>query len=87
MESRYYSFKQGADRQIFHGASITDADLVMTDGKSLEHTGVTPDELILPTPADLAGSDPVLAKAAQLAGVDMDPARAGKMFPLEWRKD
>jgi C-terminal processing protease CtpA/Prc len=54
MESRRYQFHQGADVQIFYGASITEADLIMGDGKSLEHAGVAPDEVILPTAADLA---------------------------------
>lgn len=88
MESRRYQFHQGVDTQFFYGASITDADLVMEDGKSLEHTGVVPDEVILPSAADLAaGRDPVLAKAAQLAGVELDPLKAGQLFPIEWRKD
>jgi C-terminal processing protease CtpA/Prc len=88
MEARRYQFHQGADTQIFYGASITDADLMMGDGKSLEHTGVVPDELILPSPADLAaGRDPVLARAAKLAGVELDPVKAGQLFPIEWRKD
>lgn len=88
MESRRYSFHQGTDTQIFYGASITEADLIMADGKSLEHSGVTPDEVILPSPADLAaGRDPVLARAATLAAVEMDPVSAGKLFPIEWRKD
>jgi len=88
MEARHYEFHQGTDTQIFYGASITEADLIMTDGKSLEHTGVTPDEVILPSPADLAaGRDPALARAATLAGVAMDAAGAGKLFPMEWRKD
>ena len=88
MESRYYPWKQGVDTQFSYGASITDADLIMSDGKSLEHTGVTPDELILPTPEDLAkGLDPVLARAAALADVKLDAAQAGKLFPIEWRKD
>jgi C-terminal processing protease CtpA/Prc len=88
MESRRYEFHQGADTQIFYGASITDADLIMGDGKSLEHTGVVPDEVILPTAADLAaGRDPVLARAAKLAGKELDPVKAGQLFPIEWRKD
>jgi carboxyl-terminal processing protease len=88
MESRRYEFHQGTDTQIFYGASITDADLIMGDGKSLEHTGVVPDEVILPSAADLAaGRDPVLARAAKLAGVELDPLKAGQLFPIEWRKD
>jgi len=48
---------------------------------------VTPDELLLPTAADLAAKrDPVLARAAALVGVKLDPERAGSMFPIEWRK-
>jgi carboxyl-terminal processing protease len=85
MESRRYSYKHGMDTVIFYGASITDADLVMTDGKSLEHTGVTPDELLLPTASDLANRrDPVLARAVELCGSKMTPEAAGALFPFEW---
>jgi C-terminal processing protease CtpA/Prc len=85
MEARRYSGSQGTDTKIFYGFSITEADLTMKDGKSLEHTGVTPDEIILPTAKDLAsGSDPVLARAFELAGHKVDPVAAGKMFPFEW---
>jgi C-terminal processing protease CtpA/Prc len=88
MEARHYQFHQGTDTQIFYGASITDADLIMGDGKSLEHTGVVPDEVLLPSAADLAaGRDPVLARAAKLAGVQLDSMKAGQLFPIEWRKD
>jgi C-terminal processing protease CtpA/Prc len=87
MRAQGYSYQTGADVVVFYGASITDADLVMTDGQSLEHHGVTPDELLLPTAADLAAKrDPVLARAAALVGVKLDPERAGSMFPIEWRK-
>ena len=84
--SRYFSGKVGADRVVFFGATITDADVIMADGKSLEHTGVVPDELLLPTAADLAeGRDPVLSRAAAILGVTVSSAQAGRMFPLEWR--
>jgi C-terminal processing protease CtpA/Prc len=85
MEARRYSGSQGMDTKVFYGFSITEADLIMKDGKSLEHTGVTPDEIMIPTAKDLAsGSDPVLARALELAGHKVDPAAAGKMFPFEW---
>ena len=85
MEARGYSYQQGFDTIIPYEFSVTDADLIMKDGKSLEHFGVTPDEIVLPTAHDLAsGRDPVLARAAELAGFKLDPADAGKMFPFEW---
>jgi C-terminal processing protease CtpA/Prc len=85
MEAREYNETVGADPSVFYGLSITSANLLMTDGKSLENTGVIPDEKILPTAADLAdGKDPVLAHAMKIAGVTMDPAAAGKLFPFEW---
>jgi len=85
MESLGYSGSQGADVKIFYSFSITEADLIMKDGKSLEHTGVTPDEIVIPTAQDLAaGRDPALARAAQMAGLNLDPSAAGKLFPFEW---
>jgi len=87
MEAEHFDYHLGADTMVFYGASITESDLIMTDGKSLEHTGVTPDEVVLPSPADLAsGRDPVLAYAAGRLGVKLTPEDAGKMFPYEWPK-
>jgi C-terminal processing protease CtpA/Prc len=85
MESRHYEEKMGGDTVIFYGASITEWDLIMPDGKSLEHVGVTPDEVALPSANDLAnGRDPVLARAADSLGVKLSPEEAGKAFPYEW---
>jgi carboxyl-terminal processing protease len=85
MESRIYEDSRGVDVKFYYDFSVTDANLLMSDGKSLEKTGVTPDEIVLPTGADLAaGRDPVLARAAELAGARLEPAEAGKLFPYEW---
>ncbi len=82
MEARFYPHETLVDSQIYYGAEITGADLIMTDGKSLEHAGVDPDIKILPTAEDLAsGRDPVMAKAAGLLGVKITPEEAGSMFP------
>lgn len=89
MESKIYPFQIGVtganDLLVFYAASITHDDLIMTDGKSLESVGVSPDVLILPSGRDLAANrDPALAQAAQLAGARLDPAAAAKLFPFEW---
>lgn len=87
MVSRFYTHKIGLQEFILYGVNVTIEDLIMKDGQSLEHTGVIPDELLLPTGADLAaGRDPVLARAAALAGVKLDAEKAGALFPVEWRK-
>lgn len=85
MGAQVYSYTQGLANVVAYAFSVTQADLIMTDGKSLERNGVMPDEIVLPTPEDLAsGRDPVLARAAALAHVKLDSSEAGKMFPEEW---
>jgi C-terminal processing protease CtpA/Prc len=88
MEARHYQYHLGFERELFYGASITDADLIMTDGKSLEKVGVMPDEVLIPTGADIAaGRDPVMARAVELAGGNITPEAADKLFPIEWPKE
>lgn len=78
----------GAETFSFYGAVITDADITMTDGQSLERTGVTPDELLLPTGEDLAARrDPVLSRAATVVGVKIDPEKAGSLFPSDGKTE
>jgi len=68
-----------------YGVQVTVGDLIMGDGKSLEHVGIAPDEMLLPTADDLAtGRDPLLARAAALVGAKLDATSAGKLFPVEW---
>jgi C-terminal processing protease CtpA/Prc len=63
--------------------SITDADIIMSDGASLERVGVAPDELLLPAATDLAKSyDPVLSHALTTVNATLAPAEAGALFPV-----
>jgi C-terminal processing protease CtpA/Prc len=77
----------GINKEIYYGASITNADVIMSDGKSIEHMGVTPDETILPTAEDIANRrDPVLSRALEILGMKASPEAAGKMMAksYEW---
>ena len=86
MESRPSYFRVGTSDPIVAGVSVTEGELHMQDGKSLEHVGVKPDRSVLPTPRDLAaGWDPVLAAAAAELSVQLTPEQAGKLFPTLWR--
>jgi C-terminal processing protease CtpA/Prc len=85
MQSRSFPMEMGTDKIVRYTMSVTDADVIMTDGKSIEHVGVTPDETILLTGADLAAfKDPALARAVEKAGGQISPEAAGKLFPIEW---
>lgn len=85
-ESLMHPFTQGTDVIIGYGISVTSADILMADGVSLERRGVVPDDLQVPTPDDLAtGRDPVMAYAVRLAGGEIDPVAAAKLFPPEKR--
>lgn len=87
MRSMRFEHELGSGTVVMYGASVTDADLLMADGKSLERVGVMPEELLLPTAADLAaGRDPVITRAAATLGVAISPEKAGTFFPIEWKK-
>ena len=81
MRARYHSLKLGMETATVYGVQVTEADLVMSDDGRLEHVGVTPDVLLLPTASDLAaGRDVVLAQALTLAGLPTDPEHAGLLY-------
>ena len=85
MEGKLYNLYVGVMRSMRVALSATNADVIMPDGMRLERVGVTPDKLLLPTPQEMsAGHDPVLAYAASLAGVELDPKKAGGLFPTRW---
>ena len=85
MMSRYYRYTMGSTTQIAYGASITEADVIMSDGSSVELVGVVPNQTLLPTSDDLANErDPVMAAALQLLGVKTSSEQAGQMFPVFW---
>lgn len=82
MRAQYRPLTLGMETRVFYGVQVTEADVIMSDGGRLEGIGVTPDEIILPTAADLATKrDPVLARALTLAGMPTDAPKAGVMYP------
>lgn len=86
MQSRSEGKAMGVNTVIAFGASITNADVIMSDGKSLENAGVRPDIMILPDAEDIAYErDPVLSKAAEILGYSISPQQAGAMFPVVWQ--
>ena len=81
MQSRGFDEQVGTDSIVPFGVSVTNADVLMSDGKSLEHVGVQPDELVVPTGEDLAKQrDPALSKAIAMLGGNISPEDAGKFF-------
>jgi len=82
MTSRIFPHEFGVGAALaFYAASVTIGDVRMSDGGSLEKVGVEPDEIVLPSPADLAASrDPALARAIEVAGGSLTPDEAGRLF-------
>jgi C-terminal processing protease CtpA/Prc len=87
MESRFFSHQTGIDVIAPYGVSVTVADLIMTDGKSLENIGVIPDEIIIPNSKHIANKrDIVLSKAIKNLGFEMSAEEAGNLFTKEKEK-
>ena len=81
MRARFFPHTVGLGSIAFYAVSVTIGDARMADGGTLEKVGVTPDETVLPTGADLAaGRDPVLARAITLLGGTMTAEQAGKFY-------
>jgi carboxyl-terminal processing protease len=86
MRSRFYPMHHGGYDEMLYGIFVTEADVIMPDGNSLEHAGVTPDEMLLPTAQELSTNlDPVLARAAAIVGIKLDARKAGQLFPYVWK--
>lgn len=85
MQSEFRSLKWGSDNVFFYGMNLTNADVIMSDGISLEHTGVTPHVHLFQTPSEIAAvQDTQLAEALKLLDQPMSPEDAGKLFPFKW---
>ena len=88
MEARSVDMKMGTDSLIFYGMEVPDADVILSDGISLEHKGVTPDTPMVKTAPDMAAErDPVLSAALKTLGVEISADDAGKVFPFDWKVD
>lgn len=81
MTSRMRGLSIGMERVVPYAVNVSESEVVMADGALLEGIGVTPDEIVLPSAAELAaGADPALAAALAKLGVTMDPAAAGALL-------
>jgi carboxyl-terminal processing protease len=81
MTARFMPHTYGDDKVTFYSTFISVGELRLPDGASLERVGVTPDETVLPTGADLAASrDPVLARAMTLLGRPMTAEEAAAIY-------
>jgi len=83
MTSLLYSLDtiHGYRETFYGGMNLTVGDLVMSDGHTLEGTGVVPDIRSVPNGPNLAErSDPTLAFAASLFGARLSKEEAGKFY-------
>jgi carboxyl-terminal processing protease len=66
--ANFFSHKFGADTVVPYGVQVATARVIFPGNEDLEKKGVTPDQVCLPSGADLAaGKDPCKEKAYALA--------------------
>lgn len=81
MTARFLPHSYVEHNVAYYSTFISVGELRMPDGATLEHTGVTPDETVLPSGEDLATRrDPALARAMSLAGRAMTAGEAGRLY-------
>jgi C-terminal processing protease CtpA/Prc len=81
MESRIFPHAVGDRDFVIFAETVTVDDVIMNDEARLENVGVEPEFIIVPTAADLAaGRDPQMSKALALAGIQLDPVQAAKIY-------
>lgn len=79
-DARGYFDQSGTETVALYGTLVATEDFPFPDGSSVESSGVYPDEVMLPSGADLRDNrDPVLARALALAGVEVSPAEPGRI--------
>jgi C-terminal processing protease CtpA/Prc len=87
MGSYFYGHDAGFQKYVTYTVQLTVQDLIMNDEGRLENTGVMPEWIVLPTGADIAAKrDPQMTKALALAGVQIDPVQAAKIYGKDFGK-
>jgi len=90
MGSYYYPHEAGfvmGGKHVDYGLTVSVQDVIMNDEGRLENTGVTPEWIVIPTGADIAAKrDPQMVKALALAGIQVDPVQAAKVYSKDFGK-
>ena len=87
MGSQFLYHDAGFQKYVTYAVQITMQDLIMNDDARLENTGVTPEWIVIPTGADIAAKrDPQMTKALALAGIQIDPAQAAKIYEKDFAR-
>lgn len=82
-QARLFSHHMGTEIMIFYGVEIAVAKVILPDQEILENKGVTPDQICLPTSADLQdGKDPCLDRAVAIAHDLAKNSAGGKVTPV-----